>query len=122
MSLSVLKHRASSASRQRTTTAKRGWRARSFVQLVLLLFAAAMVVDALVGDQGLLARRREQRRYEDMAATLARTKLENARRREEVQRLENDPRAIEDAARRDLGFIRRGEKVFILKDLPSPAK
>jgi cell division protein FtsB len=89
---------------------------------VLLLFAAAMVVDALVGDQGLLARRREQHRYEDMAATLARTKAENTRRREEVQRLEHDPSTIEDAARRDLGFIRRGEKVFILKDLPSPEK
>jgi len=119
--VSVSKQGPSSASRQRTT-AKRGWRARSLVQLVLLLFAAAMVVDALVGDQGLLARRREQRRYEDMAATLARTKTENTRRREDVQRLENDPTAIEDAARRDLGFIRRGEKVFILKDLPSPAK
>ena len=30
--------------------------------------------------------------------------------------------AIEEVARRDLGLIRPGEKVFIVKDLPSPEK
>ena len=41
---------------------------------------------------------------------------------EEVRRLTEDPAAIEEIARRDLGLIRPGEKVFIVKDLKSPAK
>jgi cell division protein FtsB len=94
---------------------------RSIVQLLFLLCAAVIVVDALVGEQGLLAGQRARRERDELAARLARTRAENALRRDEVQRLQNDPDAIEDAARRD-GLIRRGEKVFIIKDLPSPAK
>ena len=50
----------------------------------------------------------------------ARQRAENARLREEVRRLEEDPAAIEEIARRDLGLIRPGEKLFIVKDLPAP--
>ena len=80
-----------------------------------------MVVDALVGDQGFLAMRRARQHYNELATNLARARAENARRRDEADRLQNDLGAIEDAARRDLGLIRRGERVFILKDIPSPA-
>ena len=86
-----------------------------------MVFAAVMVVDVLVGEQGFLAMRRASRQFTESTAELTRLQAENARRREEVDRLSNDLGAIEDAARRDLGLIRRGEKVFILKDLPSPA-
>jgi cell division protein FtsB len=92
------------------------------VRLLLLAFAIVVVVDALVGDQGLLATRRAQREYDNLAAANARQRADNARYREEIRRLKEDPKAIEEAARRDLGLIRPGEKVFILKDLPSPAK
>jgi len=37
--------------------------------------------------------------------------------KEEVDELRHDPAAIEDAARRDLGLIKPGEKVFMIKDL-----
>ena len=80
-----------------------------------------MVVDALVGDQGLLAMRRANREYSELEARVAVQEKENARRLEEVRRLTDDPAAIEDAARRDFLLIRRGERVFILKDVPSPA-
>ena len=42
-------------------------------------------------------------------------------KREQVRRLTEDPSAIEEIARRELGLIRPGERVFIIKDLP-PAK
>ena len=84
--------------------------------------AAAFVANALVGDQGLLATLRARRQYDDLAATIARQRSENARLREEARRLREDPAAIEELARRDLGLIRPGEKVFIIKDLPSPAR
>ena len=39
--------------------------------------------------------------------------------REEAKRLRSDPAAIEDLARRELGLIKPGEHLFILKDRPS---
>ena len=46
----------------------------------------------------------------------------SAKLRETARRLREDPAAIEEIARRELGLIKRGERVFIVKDLPSPAK
>jgi cell division protein FtsB len=97
-------------------------RARRIVRLLLLFFAAVIVVDALVGDHGLLAMLDARRRHDELAATIARQRAENAKLREEARRLREDPSAIEEIARRDLGLIRPGEKVFIVKDLTSPAK
>jgi cell division protein FtsB len=76
-----------------------------------------IVVDALVGDQGLLVMLRARRQHDELAAAIAGQKAENARLREEARRLTEDPAAIEEVARRELGLIRPGEKVFIIKDL-----
>jgi cell division protein FtsB len=105
---------------RRTTTPKLPDRTRRIVQMLLLFIAAVIVVDALVGEQGLFAMLRARRQAEELAATIARTRAENARLREEARRLTDDPAAIEEVARRELGLIRPGEKVFIIKDL-SPA-
>jgi cell division protein FtsB len=58
-----------------------------------------------------------RRQAEELAAAIARQRAENARLREEARRLTDDPAAIEEVARRELGLIRPGEKVFIIKDL-----
>ena len=39
------------------------------------------------------------------------------RLRNEVKRLNNDPSSIEEIARRELGLIKPGEKLFIVKDI-----
>jgi cell division protein FtsB len=75
-----------------------------------------------VGDRGLIAMLDARRQHDELAAAIARQRAENARLREEVRRLKEDPSAIEEIARRDLGLIRPGEKVFIVKDLTSPSK
>ena len=93
---------------------------RQIVHVLLLIFAIVVVVDALVGDRGLLAMLRARRQHDELAAAIARQRAENARLREEARRLREDPAAIEEVARRELGLIRRGEKVFIIKDLPAP--
>jgi cell division protein FtsB len=85
-----------------------------------LFVAAVVIVDAVVGDRGLLAMLRARHHYDELAATIARQRSENVRLREEVRRLREDPAAIEEIARRDLGLIRPGEKVFIVKDVPAP--
>jgi cell division protein FtsB len=65
----------------------------------------------------MLAMWRARQQYEDLSATLARLRAENARLGDMARRLRDDPGAIEELARRELGLIRPGEKVFIVKDL-----
>jgi len=108
--------------RRRTPQPKRIGRTRRIVHALLLLVAAVIVTDALVGDQGLLAMLRSRRQYDQLAADIARQHAANARLYEEARRLRDDPTAIEEVARRELGLIKPGEKVFIVKDLASPAK
>jgi cell division protein FtsB len=95
-------------------------RTKRVVRVLLLFVAAVVIVDAVVGDRGLLAMLRARHQYDELAATIARQRGENVRLREEVRRLREDPGAIEEIARRDLGLIRPGEKVFIVKDVPAP--
>lgn len=76
-----------------------------------------IVVDGLVGDRGLLAMMRARRQYDELSATIARQRADNARLRDEARRLTEDPTAIEEIARRELGLIRPGERVFIIKDV-----
>ncbi len=90
--------------------------------MLLLFVVALIIVDAVVGDRGLLAMFRARHEYEALAATIARQRAENTRLREQARRLRDDPTAIEEIARRDLGLIRPGEKMFIVKGLTSPAK
>jgi cell division protein FtsB len=90
------------------------------VHFLLLFLAAVIALDALVGDQGLLATLNKRREFDDLQASIGRQRAENARLREEARRLRDDASAIEEVARRELGLIRPGEKVFIVKDVPAP--
>jgi cell division protein FtsB len=86
----------------------------------VLFVAVLIVVNGLVGDRGLLAMLRARREYDELAAQIFRQRAENARLRDTARRLRDDPATIEEIARRDLGLIRPGEKVFILKDVAPP--
>lgn len=86
-----------------------------------MFFALATIVDAVVGERGLLAMLRAREQFEAGTAALVRQKATNAALLEEADRLANDPEAIEELARDQLGLMRPGEKVFIIKDLKPPA-
>jgi cell division protein FtsB len=107
--------------RRRTTTLKRPGRNGRIVQILVVLVASFIIVDGLVGDRGLLAMLRARHEYDTLAASVARQRAENARLRDQARRLREDPTAIEEIARRELGLIKPGERVFIVKDIP-PAK
>jgi cell division protein FtsB len=92
-------------------------RGKRIGQILAVVFAIVLMVDAVVGDRGLLAQRRASREYDALTRALELKKMENARLQEEARRLKSDPTAIEELARRELGLIRPGEKVFIVKDL-----
>lgn len=79
-----------------------------------------IVLDALAGDRGMLAMLRVRKQYTALAATLAKDRAINARLAEQARRLREDPTAIEEVARKELGLIKPGEKVFIIKDVPAP--
>jgi len=91
------------------------WRSRT-VNVVLGFVTFVLVVDALFGNRGLLETMRARRQYADVAADLARKRQENERLRSEIHRLLEDPTAIESIAREELGLMRDGEVVFILRD------
>jgi cell division protein FtsB len=92
-------------------------RTRRIVHLVVIFIASVIMVDGLVGERGLLAMMRARQEYEGLAATIVNLRGENARLRDEARRLREDPAAIEEVARRELGLIRPGETVFIIKDV-----
>ena len=83
---------------------------------VLAFVALILVVDSLVGDKGLLETLRARRQYAEITAGLAAKRHENARLRDEVRRLKEDPASVEAIAREELGLIRPGELLFIVHD------
>jgi cell division protein FtsB len=118
---SVAKDVNGSVRRIATTTTKPPSRNRRIVHVVLLFIACVIVADGLVGERGLLAMHRARQEYDGLAASIAGLRVENARLREQARRLREDPAAIEEVARRELGLIKPGETVFIIRDVP-PAK
>lgn len=87
----------------------------------VVLLAMAIIIDAIVGERGLLAMLRAREQFEQNESALQQQRAENARLREEADRLTKDPAALEELARGELGLMRPGEKVFIVKDLKPPA-
>ena len=85
----------------------------------LVFVTGVLVVDALVGDKGLLDKIRARRQYADVAASLAERRRENDRLRDEIRRLKEDPGAIESLAREELGLMRQGEVLFVVHDVPA---
>ena len=88
------------------------------VQYLLVFLGSVLVVDALVGDKGVLQmlKKRQEMRVLDQAVAAARAR--NAQMRAEIDRINTDPAALEEIARRDLGLIKPGEKLFIIRDAP----
>lgn len=87
---------------------------------MLLVFTVIVVVDTVAGDQGWLATRESTRKSAILKADYERVVAENAALEDRIRRLNEDEALMEELARRELGFIRPGEKLFIIKDLPSP--
>ena len=92
-------------------------RGRRLLQYLLVFVSCVLVVDAIVGEKGLIAMMKAREQYRALEVSLARARCENTRLREEARRLREDPAAIEEIARRELGLIKPGEKLFIVKDV-----
>ncbi|MEX2272614.1 MAG: septum formation initiator family protein [Vicinamibacterales bacterium] len=86
------------------------------VQLAIFAVAAVITIDALVGDKGLLQTFRARREQAQVLDAIHRLRADNARKREYARRLLEDPAAIEEAARRNLGLVKPGEVLVIVRD------
>jgi cell division protein FtsB len=93
---------------------------RRAVNYLLMFATAVLVVDALVGERGLVATTRARRQAAELQADVDRVRAENEQLRETAKRLINDPTAIELVAREKLGLIREGEILVIVKDVKPP--
>ena len=81
-----------------------------------LIFASVVVlVNALVGQGGFAESLGARHEYAAALARLSAMQRENAALAARVRSLTSDPQTIEGVARRDLGMIRSGEVVFVLK-------
>jgi cell division protein FtsB len=89
---------------------------RRALHTLLVFVTLVLVIDALIGEKGLVESMRARRKYQEVAASLDALRQENAKLREDMRRLNEDPATIEGVAREELGLIRPGEVVFILKD------
>jgi len=102
----------------RTPLEARLWR-RRITGYALFAGAFILMVNALVGENGYLATLRAGSERERLETELALVRLENLRIKDEIERLKSSPAALEEAARRDLNMIRRGETMVVLKDAPA---
>ena len=89
---------------------------RRTLQMLLGFVTLVLVINALVGDRGLTETLRARKQHQDLVTSIERLRAENARLRDEARRLRSDPATIEALARQELGLIKPGEMLFIVKD------
>ena len=100
---------------RKATLAHRG---RRLLRRGLIFITVVIVVDAVAGEKGLLALLEARRDYAALERSLERARAENTSLRDMALRLREDPQAIEEQARRELGLIKPGEVLFIIRDVP----
>ena len=88
-----------------------------------VLFAAAFVlmVNALVGENGYLATLQARSERDKLLDQIARMRIKNQQMRDEIHEIRTNPKALEEAARRELNMMKPGETMIILKDA-NPAR
>jgi cell division protein FtsB len=94
-------------------------RGRRLVQYGLLFLGCLLFLDALVGEKGLVEIVKARQQYQALEQSLIRIKADNEQLQKDAELLRTDPETIEGIARRELGLMRPGEKLFIVKDAPA---
>jgi len=89
---------------------------RRTLQMLLAFVTLVLVINALVGERGLMETLRARKEHQELVTAIERMRAENDRMRDEVRRLRSDPGTIEALARQELGLIKPGEMLFIIKD------
>ena len=91
---------------------------RRTTRFLVLLVTVVLLGNAVVGERGLIALIRANHQLTAVFQLIDSLRAENDSLREEVRMLREEPRAIEELARRELGLMEPGEKVFIVPGRP----
>lgn len=94
-------------------------RGRRVVSYGLAALTVVVLIDAVAGEKGLLALLRVKHELQTLEQSVHAARLENQRLLEQARRYREDPATIEELARRDLGLVKPGEKLFIIRDRPN---
>jgi cell division protein FtsB len=112
---------SSPRARRRLTAQETRVRHRRVAMWTLSLMLGALLVNAVVGENGYLATVRAAREEAALRTTVAQLRLENQHLQAEGRRLQTDPTAVEEVARRELGMVRSGETMIVIRDATSAA-
>lgn len=105
--------------RLRTPQEARAWR-RRMTGYALFAFVFVLMVNALVGENGYLATMQARGTQAELRDQIARMRIKNQQLKEEIHELRTNPKALEEAARRELNMIKPGETMVIIKDKTAP--
>lgn len=89
---------------------------RRLLNYAVAFATAVLVIDSLIGSNGLMETLRARRQYAALAADLSQKQAENAQLRDEIRRLREDPTTIEAVARQELGLMRADELLVVVRD------
>ncbi len=92
---------------------------RRMVRTGLGLVLVLAVVDGMFGERGLLANWDMNQRNVRAQTTIDDMRTRNNVLTDEIRRLREDPGAVEELARDELGLMRDGELLVILRDIPA---
>lgn len=101
---------------RKTPASRRSW------WYALLLVCVLLVANALVGDRGLLALFRANEEHSQLQSAIDTIRIENAQLHGYVRALRDKPSLVENLARQELGLIKQGEQVFIIKTVDEPTE
>jgi len=95
-------------------------RRRTLITRALFTVLCMLLVNAVVGENGYLATLAARRDEANLLAKRSRLRLENQELQQAARRLMNDPTALEETARRELGLLRPGETLIVIRDTDRP--
>ena len=84
--------------------------------LASLIVVVGLLVGSLFGDRGLLQLVSQRERADALAREIEQLKTDNSRLAADIGALRRDPAAIERLAREELGLVRPGETVFVIRE------
>ena len=90
----------------------KSWLLRGLALLVL----AWMVYDLVFSDHGYLVYRNEQQQVQVLQLQLEQLKQQRERLAQDILRLRNDPKALEDLVHQNLGYLYPDEFMMIMPD------
>ena len=88
---------------------------------MLLLVTILLVANAVIGERGLVALLRANQAHARLQQVIDTLRDDNSRLHRYVEALRDEPRFIANLARRELGMIRPGEQLFIVRTTTAPA-